>query len=104
MPERRNLLRFQYPDVYLKLQHRLNEQELDITALTLSVQPSDREECACKLEVRPAGDSSDSFRAAFGEMTFDLPEAEASRPGPKVCDFSDDLISRDKEALAAVPR
>jgi hypothetical protein len=104
MPERRNLLRFQYPEVFLKLQHRLNEQELDITALTMTIQPADREDFACMVGVRPAQESADSFRATFGEMTFDLPTDEAVRPGPKVSHFSEELIARYKEALAAVPR
>ncbi len=104
MPERRNLLRFQYPEVFLKLELRLNEQELDITALTMTTQPAEREDYACMVGVRPALESADSFRSAFGEMTFDLPADEAVHPGPRVSDFSEQLIARYKEALAAVPR
>ncbi len=104
MPERRHLLMSQYPAVYSKLQHRLNEQELDVTALTLTVQPSDHADCACTLGVRPAAESAEAFRSAFGELSFDLPQVESEEPGARVSDFSERLIARYKEALAAVPR
>ncbi|MDA8346991.1 MAG: hypothetical protein M0Z66_16230 [Thermaerobacter sp.] len=104
MPERRNLLQTAYPAVFFKLQHRLNEQELDISALTMTIQPSDHGDAACTLGVRPSNDSTDSFRSAFGELAFDVPASEAKSPGPKIADFSEQLILRYKEALAAVPR
>ena len=104
MHERRNLLLTRYPAVFYKLQHRLNEQDLDISALTLTIQPSDHEDAACTLGVRPCSESTDSFRAAFGELAFAVPAVEAGDPGPRIADFSAQLILRYKEALAAVPR
>lgn len=103
MPDRKNPLVSQYPAVFHKLQHRLNERELDITALTLTVLPPEKDE-VCTLGVRPCSDSAESFREAFGEMSFPLPAAETGAPGPKVADIAAQLISRYKEALAAVPR